>query len=101
MDETHGEVKSMRVASAARGKGIGAALLAHIIAEAKARNYRRLSLETGAMAFFEPARRLYIRSGFRPCGPFASYKPDPNRVFMMLPIEPRTESEPGRTHGPS
>jgi putative acetyltransferase len=99
LDESHGEVKSMRVAGAARGKGIGAALVAHIIAEAKARNYRRLSLETGAMAFFGPARRLYIRSGFEPCGPFGSYKPDPNSVFMTLTIEP--PSRCGRSHGQS
>jgi putative acetyltransferase len=101
LDESHGEVKSMRVARVARGKGIGAALVAHIIAEATARKYSRLSLETGAMAFFDPARRLYIRSGFEPCGPFASYKPDPNSVFMMLPIEPRSQSRSGRCHGQS
>jgi putative acetyltransferase len=101
LDEAHGEVKSMRVVGAVRGRGIGGALVAHIIAEAKARNYSRLSLETGAMAFFEPARRLYIRSGFEPCGPFASYKPDPNSVFMMLTLEPKPAGRPGRSHGES
>jgi putative acetyltransferase len=85
---THGEVKSMRVARDQRGKGIGSALVVHIIAEARARRYERLSLETGAVAFFEPARRLYRRHGFDECGPFASYKPDPNSVFMTLKILP-------------
>jgi len=86
LDTTHGEVKSMRVAKGQRGKGIGAALLAHVIGEARARRYRRLSLETGAMPFFEPARRLYRRHGFELGGPFASYKPDPNSVFMTLTL---------------
>jgi putative acetyltransferase len=89
LDATHGEVKSMRVARVQRGQGIGAALVAHIVAEARARRYARLSLETGAMPFFEPARRLYRRSGFVVCGPFASYKPDSNSVFMTLEILPR------------
>jgi putative acetyltransferase len=57
LDPAHGEVKSMRVATGQRGKGIGAALVAHVIGEARARRYTRLSLETGAMPFFEPARR--------------------------------------------
>jgi putative acetyltransferase len=89
LDESHGEVKSMRVAKEVRAKGIGAALVAHVIGEARARGYLRLSLETGAMLFFEPARRLYRRHGFEVCGPFASYKPDPNSVFMMLKILPQ------------
>jgi putative acetyltransferase len=88
LEATHGEVKSMRVAQGQRGKGIGAALVRHVIAEAQARRYERLSLETGAMPFFEPARRLYQRHGFEPCGPFASYRPDPNSVFLTLRISP-------------
>jgi putative acetyltransferase len=84
LDPAHGEMKSMRVARDARGTGIGANLVHHVIGEAKARGYARLSLETGAMPFFEPARRLYLRHGFVPCGPFGSYKADPNSVFMTL-----------------
>jgi putative acetyltransferase len=57
-------------------------MLRHILAEAKRRGYRRLSLETGAMPYFEPARRLYAGFGFAPCGPFGSYVLDPNSVFM-------------------
>jgi putative acetyltransferase len=86
LDATHGEIKSMRVARDVRGKGIGSALVAHVIGEAKARRYSRLSLETGAMPFFEPARRLYGKHGFGRCGPFGSYKHDPNSVFMTLSI---------------
>lgn len=79
---THGEIKSMRTAQGHRGQGVGRAMLEHILAEARARSYERLSLETGAMAAFEPARRLYERAGFTTCPPFASYKADPNSVFM-------------------
>lgn len=82
LDRSHGEVKSMRVARNFRAKGMGSALVAHVISEARARGLTRLSLETGAMPFFEPARRLYKRHGFEFCGPFGSYKTDPNSVFM-------------------
>lgn len=82
LEQGHGEVKSMRTAPALRRSGVAARLLEHLIREATARGYRRLSLETGAMAFFEPARRLYRKFGFEPCGPFAAYKDDPNSVFL-------------------
>lgn len=82
LGEGHGEVKSMRTSSAFRRRGVAARLLQHIIGEAERRRYRRLSLETGSMAYFEPARELYARFGFVPCGPFADYKEDPNSVFM-------------------
>lgn len=57
-------------------------LLQHIIDEAKSRNYRRLSLETGSMPFFAPARQLYQKFGFVYCAPFSDYKEDPNSMFM-------------------
>lgn len=78
----HGEVKSMRTAQAHRGRGVARAMLVHILAEAQARGYRRLSLETGSQAAFEPARRLYASHGFEACAPFGDYRPDPNSVFM-------------------
>lgn len=81
-----GEIKSMRTAEAARGRGVATAMLRHIIGEARARGYRRLSLETGSMDFFKPAHRLYARHGFVPCGPFAGYKEDPNSLFMTLAL---------------
>ena len=78
----HEELKSMRTAPRARGRGVATALLAHLLQDATSRGVVRLSLETGSMDFFVPARTLYARSGFEPCGPFGSYVEDPNSVFM-------------------
>jgi putative acetyltransferase len=78
----HGEVKSMRTAPVHRRRGVAAAMLTHILEETKRRGYDRLSLETGSMDAFAPARRLYARFGFQECGPFAGYVEDPNSVFM-------------------
>ena len=78
----HAEIKSMRTAGTYRGQGVASAILQHIIHEAEQRAYQRLSLETGSMAFFAPARRLYMRFGFTLCGPFGDYIDDPNSVFM-------------------
>lgn len=80
----HGEIKSMHIAGPWRGMGIGAKILAHIIDGARGRSLTRLSLETGSMAAFEPARRLYARHGFTICPPFAGYRDDPNSVYMTL-----------------
>ena len=78
----HGEVKSMRTVKAHLRKGVGSALLDHVIAEAKRRGYRQLSLETGAMPYFKPAQALYFKFGFTKCEPFANYVEDPNSVCM-------------------
>ena len=78
----HGEVKSMRTAPASRGQGIGRALLRHIIAEATARGYTRLSLETGNTEPFQPALQLYASEGFEPWGPFGEYKDIPFSSFL-------------------
>lgn len=86
LDAEHGEIKSMRTAPAHLRKGVAAALLRHMIDEARRRGYRRLSLETGSMAAFDPARRLYARFGFEVCGPFADYVEDPNSVYMTLAL---------------
>jgi putative acetyltransferase len=86
LDPVHGEVKSMHTAAAARRRGVGAALLAHLIAAARTAGLKRLSLETGSWPYFEPARSFYRRHGFRDCGPFAGYQPDPNSVFMTLEL---------------
>jgi putative acetyltransferase len=80
----HGEVKSMHTAEAARGRGVGSALLRQIMATARARGMSRLSLETGSWPYFQPARALYARHGFTECGPFGDYREDPNSVFMTL-----------------
>jgi putative acetyltransferase len=82
LDARHGEIKSMRTATAHLRRGVAARLLEHIVAEAKRRAYRRLSLETGAPDAFAPARNLYARFGFQVCGPFGDYIEDPNSVFM-------------------
>jgi putative acetyltransferase len=83
MNPTTGEIKSMRTVRTHRGRGIGARLLEHLLAEAERRSYATLYLETGSMAEFEPARNLYAKYGFERCGPFGSYVTDPNSVFMM------------------
>lgn len=87
----HEELKSMRTDPERRGRGIAAALLAHALDDARAREVRRVSLETGSMDFFLPARRLYAKAGFVECGPFGSYTDDPNSTFMTLDIDVRKE----------
>ena len=86
LNADHGEVKSMHTAQVARRKGIGTAMLLHIIASARARRMSRLSLETGSWDYFAPARALYARHGFVDCAPFADYVLDPNSVFMTLEL---------------
>ena len=76
----------MRTASSHLRKGVASRLLHHLMDEARRRGYRRLSLETGLMNAFEPARKLYAKFGFRYCEPFADYKIDPNSAFMTREI---------------
>ncbi len=82
LDGQHGEIKSMRTSSSHLRKGIAKRVLHYIIEEGKRRGYRRVSLETGSMDTFEPARRLYASFGFRYCEPFSDYIEDSNSVFM-------------------
>ena len=86
LDDKHGEIKSMRTASAHLRKGVAAVLLEHLIAEARRRSYERLSLETGSGAGFEAAHALYRKFGFEYCGPFASYRDDPFSRFMTTTL---------------
>jgi putative acetyltransferase len=88
LDRRHGEVKSMRTPAARRRTGAGRALLMHIIDVARSRGYERLSLETGSVAAFVPAHRLYESAGFTRTGPFGAYAEDPNSVFMTLVLAP-------------
>jgi putative acetyltransferase len=83
----HAEIKSMHTAEAARGRGIGRAMLAHLLDVARARGFRRVSLETGTMAAFAPARALYESAGFVLCGPFGDYQPSEDNMFMTLDLE--------------
>ncbi len=92
LDARHGEIKSMRTAAGHLRQGVATRLLSHIIEEAGRRDYRRLSLETGSMAAFAPARKLYAASGFTECAPFADYILDPNSVFMTKEL-PATAPE--------
>ena len=84
IDERHAELKSMHTAVAARGRGIGRAMLSHLIGAARERGFRQVSLETGSMSAFAPARSLYASAGFRRCGPFGDYRPSRNSTFMTL-----------------
>ncbi|WP_136659075.1 GNAT family N-acetyltransferase [Nitratireductor sp. XY-223] len=86
LDREHGEIKSMHTSEASRGRGVASALVETILSEARQRGYRRLSLETGSMDAFAPARNLYTRFGFSFCPPFADYVSDPNSVFMTIEI---------------
>lgn len=86
LDATHGEVKSMHTAETARRRGVGSAMLTHIIATSRAKGLKRLSLETGSFGYFEPAVALYKSHGFEECPPFADYKLDPNSVFLTREI---------------
>lgn len=89
LDSRHGEIKSMRTSASHRRTGVATSMLQHILREAQARGYERVSLETGSMPFFEPARRLYKAHGFSECGPFADYRLDPNSVFMTKDLRDR------------
>src|ERR1700694_1042953 len=86
LDSCHGEIKSMRTASSHLRKGVAARLMRHILEEAKRRSYERLSLETGSMDAFAPARSFYASFGFHPCGPVAHYVEDPYSVFMTREV---------------
>jgi putative acetyltransferase len=86
LDPRHGELKSMRAAPEARGTGVGRALLDHVIVEATARGYDRLSLETGTADLHAPAVALYRSAGFIDTGAFADYRPSPHNQFLTLSL---------------
>jgi putative acetyltransferase len=94
LDSRHGEIKSMRTASSHLRKGVAATLMHHILEEAERRSYERLSLETGSMDAFAPARSLYASFGFKPCGPFANYIDDPYSVFMTREVGSKQRRTP-------
>jgi putative acetyltransferase len=87
LDAEHAEIKSMHTTQAARGRGVGRAMLEHLLGLARSRGYRRVSLETGTMAVFAPARALYTSAGFEACGPFADYQPSEDNFFMTLALD--------------
>lgn len=84
LDGAHAEVKSMHTAAEARGRGVGRALLAHLLETARARGYQRVSLETGTTPGFAAARALYESVGFIPAGPFGGYPVTGDNCFYTL-----------------
>ena len=86
LSEDHGEVKSMRTAQDMQRKGVGSAMLRHIVSVARTRGISRLSLETGSWDYFRPAVAFYKSHGFVGCPPFGDYVPDPNSIFMTLDL---------------
>jgi putative acetyltransferase len=82
LDNEHGEFKSIRIHDDFRNKGYGIKIIDHLIYEAKKLNIKRISLETGAGKFFDPARRLFKKCNFEPCQPFAHYKEDKNSLYL-------------------
>lgn len=87
LDAAHAEIKSMHTLAEARGQGVGRAMLNHLLQVAAARGVERVSLETGTMAVFEPARTMYMSAGFRPCEPFGEYTANPYSVCMTLVLD--------------
>ena len=86
LSKEHGEFKSIRVSDKFRNKGNGLIVIDHLINEAKKLNIKRLSLETGSGKFFIPARKLFIKYGFKLCEPFSHYKKDINSIYMTMLI---------------
>lgn len=82
----HVEIKSMHTAQGARGRGVGRAMLAHLLGVACSRGCGRVSLETGSVEEFAAARALYAAAGFVPCEPFADYGSSRHSTFMTLEL---------------
>jgi putative acetyltransferase len=89
LDDEHAELKSMHTAEEARRQGLGRSMLDHLLQVARDRGFRRVSIETGAVGAFAPARALYSSAGFAACGPFGSYRASPNTAFMTLELQSR------------
>ena len=87
LNKEHGEFKSIRVHDIYRNKGNGIKVIKHLIEEAKKLNIKRISIETGAGKFFEPARKLFEKCDFKPCEPFAHYKKDINSLYLTKLID--------------
>ena len=82
LDKNHGEFKSIRIHDNFRNKGNGIKIIKHLIEEAKNLDIKKISIETGAGKFFEPARKLFKKCDFKPCKPFAHYKDDINSIYL-------------------
>jgi putative acetyltransferase len=84
LDVSHAEIKSMHTAEEARRSGVGRAMVQHLLAAATELGCERVSLETGTMDAFLPARTLYTQLGFKPCQPFGSYTANPHSICMTI-----------------
>lgn len=93
LDAHHAELKSMHTAEVARGRGIARSLVDHLVATARYRGVRRVSIETGSMEAFAPARALYANAGFSECEPFGDYVPSENSTFMTLLLDVASTSD--------
>jgi putative acetyltransferase len=82
----HAEIKSMHTAKASRGQGVGRVIVDHLLGVARLECYRRVSLETGTMDEFAPARSLYERVGFVTCAPFGIYTDNPYSTCMTIEL---------------
>jgi putative acetyltransferase len=91
LDGSHAEIKSMHTAAAARRQGVGRAMVDHLLSVAADRGYERVSLETGTMDAFAPARLLYEQAGFRPCDPYGEYTTNPYSVCMTIVVARATD----------
>ena len=87
LSNEHGEFKSIRVHDHFRNKGNGVKVIKHLIEEAKNLKIKRISIETGAGKFFEPARKLFDKCNFETCEPFAHYKKDVNSLYLTKLID--------------
>ena len=89
LDDQHAELKTMHTAEHVRGLGIGRAMLDYLLAVARERGFEDVSLETGSMEAFAPARSLYASAGFAPCEPFGDYRRSPNTTYMTMRVSER------------
>jgi putative acetyltransferase len=96
LDEAHAELKSMHTSEAARSQGVGRAMVDHLLAVAAEGRYQRVSLETGTMDAFAPARSLYTKVGFKPCAPFGEYTVNPYSACMTIDLAEAASSAEGR-----
>ena len=99
LDAVHVEIKSMHTSVEARGRGVGRAMVDHLLAVAADQHYRRVSLETGTADDFAPARSMYLKLGFLPCEPFGIYTVNPYSVCMTLELDPPLTASPGDEPG--
>lgn len=86
LDGSHGELKSIHTAAAARGRGVGRAMVDHLLDVARSRGMQRVSLETGTMEAFAPSRALYESLGFAVTEPFGGYWTNEYSVCMTLAL---------------